>query len=244
MRSFLGKVSAAAAARGADSALERSFSLSSLGIRPVLAHVPGSVGMHSVEKRVGNYLSLLEHPTAREAGISIEVCPIQLGLGIGKGYCLGNLIDILHTTGEAVAVTWMRNVPTHQRDDVLDIVRDSLREYRGLGLELEANLKRSRSDLITILRRGGTTRLVMGKGRGDFSTLEEAEYNFSRLLRILFSKGNRFSLETRDPRMLEEVSALKTRYGKELEIHFHSGARKFLHPSRGGHRLSERILFR
>jgi proline dehydrogenase len=112
--------------------------------------------------------------------------------------------------------------------DTIGIYLDSFRLHKNAAVTLQANLGRTREDLLGILRKGGKVRLVKGAYRGDYREREEIAANFSRLMRILFSRGNNFAIATNDEELLEEAKILQLRYRKDFEFQFLRGVKKKL----------------
>ena len=163
-----------------------------------------------------------------QAGLTLK--PTQLGLGIGKGYCLANMIGIASRAQELGIQVWIDTESPASAQDTLEIYLETLKHSKDAGITLHADLSRTRKDLLKVLENNGTARLVKGS-KGDLTDPDDIEHNFSMLMRLLFNKGSGFALETSNQLLLEEACLLAERYSKDFEFHFPRGMKKKLKKS-------------
>lgn len=180
-----------------------------------------------VERVVGIYLELLENIRAEKlrAGISLKLS--EIGLEIGKGYCVKNFLEIAGRVEELGTRVWIDMEAEHFIQDTIDIYLDCFSHFKNISITIQANLERSLHDMKKILEIGGRIRLVKGAYKGDFGK-EEVGENFSRLMRILFSSGNNFAIGTHDEGLLREAQTLQLRYSKKFEFQFLMGVKEKL----------------
>lgn len=168
-----------------------------------------------VEQTLGKFretFGLLDRGNFRaDLGVSLDA----LGMGVGKGYCLHNLLDVTKHAGKRTV--WITEpVGT----EGIDIYLDALKCCKNIGITLEAN---RRKELLEVIGKGGRVRLV--KSGGD---LEEQEDYFSRTMRILFVKGNHFAISTSDEFLAEKAGLLQARYQRDMEFHFPFRRKRYL----------------
>jgi proline dehydrogenase len=88
------------------------------------------------------------------------------------------------------------------------------------GVAIQSYLRRSTSDLLHIVEHGGKVRLVKGAYHEPeehaFSTKEEVDANYMKLMKVLFDSGNYFAVATHDSNMIEEA----IRLGKDSKFEF------------------------
>jgi len=173
-----------------------------------------------VGKTVNTYLHLMEHLLREHVISDISVKPTQLGLSLGKGYCLRNLATILDYFPQTV---WIDVESPDQIQDTIDIYLGALKHYDNIAIALEADMRRTRKDLLEILKAGGRVRLVKGACKGFFSDEGAIEFNFSRLMRLLFRKSENFAIATNDKELIAEATHLQYRYNKKFEFQFLRG---------------------
>jgi len=210
------------------SALGRSRVLNRMGMKALLSLTEQSKkSKFFVEKSVRTQLQLLEGIRENALKADALVKPGSMGIGVGKGWCLENLIEIAQRAAEFRTFVWIGAESREHAGDLAGMYLEVLRHSKCAGLTLQANLKRTRGDLIKILGKGGRVRLVPGKGKGDFRNSAEAECNFSRLLRILFSRGDNFAIGA-GSEFLGEIKTLSARYNKKFEFQLHHKSKKKL----------------
>ena len=95
-------------------------------------------------------------------------------------------------------------------------------KHPGTGVALQAYARRSEADLKSILDAGGKVRLVKGayKESRDFvyPTRDEVRGNFSRLMEVLFERGDGFAIGTHDSVLIDRAKTLAE--SKHVEFRF------------------------
>jgi proline dehydrogenase len=85
-------------------------------------------------------------------------------------------------------------------------------KHHGMGVALQAYLRRSESDLKTILDGGGKVRIVKGAYREShdivYSTKKEVTDNFARLMGTLFERSEGFAIGTHDSLLVDQARRL------------------------------------
>ena len=136
----------------------------------------------------------------------------QLGLGSDKEGTKARIEKIAANADRLKQLLWidMENSPVI--DETLEVYLDSLTRHSRMGLALQAYTRRSESDLKKILDAGGTVRLVKGAYRESrdfvYPTKEEVNANFTKLLGILFERGERFAIGTHDSKLIDRAKEL------------------------------------
>lgn len=210
-----------------ESAISVTKKMNSIRVRTVL----NVIGEHYkdkylVERSVGLYLEIMENMRTADIEASLSVKPSQIGLEIGKGYCLRNFLEIVNRAKELGIFIWMdMESPSHISSSI-DIYLDVYEHYKNIGICLQANMERTRADMLRILKAKGKIRLVKGAYNGDFKDWEDVEISFSRLMRLLFAKGNNFAIATHDEFMIEEAKVLQERYSRDFEFQFLRGVKR------------------
>ncbi|HEV2227116.1 MAG TPA: proline dehydrogenase family protein, partial [Nitrososphaerales archaeon] len=84
--------------------------------------------------------------------------------------------------------------------------------HQGVGVALQAYLRRSEADLKTILDAGGKVRIVKGAYREShdivYPTKKEVTDNFAKLMGILFERGEGFAIGTHDTLLIDKAKKL------------------------------------
>jgi proline dehydrogenase len=97
-------------------------------------------------------------------------------------------------------------------EDTISIYLELSRQYAMIGVAIQAYLRRSASDLLHILESGGNVRLVKGAYHeaveNAFTTGEEVNGNYAKLMKMLFENNIYFAIATHDSNLIEEAIRL------------------------------------
>ncbi|HSB57339.1 MAG TPA: proline dehydrogenase family protein [Nitrosopumilaceae archaeon] len=204
---------------------------------------------NQVEKTVKEYLILISNlrKSKVEGGVSIK--PTQLGLSRNKKECLKNYEIIIERASQSQSFVWIDMESSEHTDDTIGIYLDLFDKYERLGLALQANLRRSRGDLMHLLEKGAKIRLVKGAYREKkaiaFQSKKEVDQNYRNLMEMLFVKGNEFGIATHDSVLIEKAIRLSKVHEKKFEFQFLKGIRDELKPGllKKGFSVSEYIPY-
>lgn len=187
-----------------------------------------------IENTVKEYVTIVS--SMRKAGIEggISAKPTQLGLSRSKTECLQNYNIIIEKAALSQAFVWIDMESSEHTDDSIGIYLDLFGKYERLGLALQANLRRSKRDLMKLLEKGAKIRLVKGAYRENkeiaFQSRKQVDQNYRALMEILFLKGNEFGIATHDSNMIEQAIKLSKKYEKKFEFQMLKGIRDELKP--------------
>jgi proline dehydrogenase len=141
--------------------------------------------------------------------------PTQLGLAIDYGSCLQNFKRLTARARELGQFMWIDMESARFTEDTITIYLEVLKEYSEVGVAIQAYLKRSGADILHIIEREGKVRLVKGAyhelEKDAFSSGEEVDQNYLRLLKVLAEGGSFFAVATHDGRLIEEAAKLDGR---------------------------------
>jgi proline dehydrogenase len=178
-----------------------------------------------VDAAVGEYLSLMKLVRDKSVRGCVSVKPTQLGLAIDYGACLQNFKKLAARARELGQFMWIDMESARFTEDTIAIYLEVLKEYSEVGVAIQAYLKRSGADVLHIIERGGKVRLVKGAyhelEKDAFSSSEEVDSNYLRLMKMLAEGGNFFAVATHDGRLIEEAAKL----GGRLEFQMLMGIR-------------------
>jgi proline dehydrogenase len=121
----------------------------------------------------------------------------------------------------------MENAPYTQ--DTIDIYLDIIKKYKNAGIAIQANLKRSESDVARIAASMGIIRLVKGayseKMEIAYTSRSDITRNFSKLMAYLFYKSPFFAIATHDDRLINEAIEVNKTHQKMIEFQMLMGVR-------------------
>lgn len=174
----------------------------------------------AVDRTVAEYLSLIDLMHARDVRGCVSAKPTQLGLAIDYGTCLQNFRRLAARAGKLGQFLWIDMESVRFAEDTIAIYLEVYRQYNMTGVAIQSYLRRSASDLLHIAERGGKVRLVKGAYHEPeehaFSTKEEVDANFVKLMKMLFESGGYFAVATHDSDIIEEA----IRLGRDSEFEF------------------------
>src|SRR5690242_3034013 len=159
-----------------------------------------------IQQYVEEYLKLLESIRSEKLQATISIKPSQIGLAADVTLYRDNLLKILSKAEEEGRFVWIDMENSPYTESTVQVYRELLVTHKDLGLCLQANMKRSKSDLEDLLPRGGKIRLVKGaypeNGDVAFKRRSELNANYLRLMHIMFEQGNFFAIGTHDQKMI------------------------------------------
>jgi proline dehydrogenase len=136
----------------------------------------------------------------------------QFGMGSDDAGALGRLGEVASNAQRLGQLLWIDMESPALIDRTLTLYLEALERHPRLGVALQAYTRRSGADLQAILKKGGTVRLVKGAYREGldvvFASPGEVRDNFTKLMTVLFEKGDRFAIATHDSGLVEEAKKL------------------------------------
>jgi len=178
------------------------------------------------------YLRLLERLPATEPPATISVKPSQLGLGIDEATFRDNLDRIVEVAAAAGIFVWI-DMEDHETTDATIRAYEALCERYGggVGVCLQANLKRTPDDVARLADTTGTIRLVKGAydepaelAHRDRTAVDAA---YRDLLRQLFAETTvGVAVATHDDAMIDLALDLGAEYDRDYEFQMLMGVRE------------------
>jgi proline dehydrogenase len=202
-----------------------------------------------IQQYVDEYLKLLETIQRENIQATISVKPSQIGLAAETQLYRDNLLKIIARAEEKGRFVWIDMENSPYTESTVEVYRELLGTHKELGLCLQANMKRTGSDLRGLLSRGGKIRLVKGaypeNGEVAFKRRSELNANYLRLMRLLFEQGGFFAIGTHDQKMITEARNLSRDHKADFEFQLLKGIRDDLKSSllADGFRVSEYIPY-
>jgi len=233
-----------------DDAIKVAHDVNDRKLRVIL----NRLGEHTPDEKLiqgytEEYLNLLDRIQAEKIDGTISVKPSQLGLAANSSLYNANLLRIIEraeTYGEFVWID-MENSP--YTEETLKTYREILPSHGQLGVCLQANMKRTESDLKDLISRGGIIRLVKGaypeSGEVAYNRRSEVDANYVRLMTMLFEEGGRFAIGTHDGKLIDKARELAKDRKPNFEFQLLKGIRDDVKPIliEEGYRVSEYIPY-
>ena len=195
------------------------------------------------------YLQLLKAIDARKIRSCISIKPTQLGLGIDKKLFENNLNSIVSTAKLLGNFVWIDMEGSPYTTDTIDSYLEFRKKLDNVGVAIQSYLKRSEEDVNRILDSKGMIRLVKGayneKPAIAFKSKKQINENFSKLMRMMFERGQGFAIATHHEKLIEEAVELSRSRQVDFEFEMLMGIRdkKKIELAQRGYRVSEYIPY-
>lgn len=216
-----------------DSALEHAASINQTGVNAILNHL----GEHydrpaPTESDRDTYLDLLDAIDDRGLDAVVSAKPSQLGLGLGEDLFRNNLRAIVKRADAVDGFVWLDMEDHTMTDATLDAFEAFSTAYGGrVGVCVQSNLKRTRSDLERLAACPGKIRLVKGAydepGSIAYTSKREVNERYRRDLELAFRTfDSGLAVGTHDPVMIDHAISLHEEYGTPFEFQLLMGVRE------------------
>ncbi|NHN41902.1 proline dehydrogenase [Halorubellus sp. JP-L1] len=178
------------------------------------------------------YVDLVADIGDSDLGACVSVKPSQIGLDVGEETFRELLERVVEAGDEHGVFVWVDMEDRHTTDATLDAFEDFARKYAGgVGLCVQANLKRTPEDLERLVDVPGKIRLV--KGAYDepkaVAYKQKAKVNeaYRDLLEFMFEAfEDGIAVGSHDPAMIEYAKELHDEHGTPYEVQMLMGVRE------------------
>ena len=221
------------AGEAAEDAIERAGELNERGIGAIL----NLLGEHYGERAEADadaaaYEALLA--AIDEAGVRarLSVKPSQLGLRVGRDAFEANARRVVEAAAERDAFVWFDMEDRRTTDATLDVFEAMTDVHpHGVGVCLQANLKRTVDDLDRLAGRPGGLRLVKGAydepaavAHADRRRVNAAYRDL--IERALATHDGGVAVGSHDPAMIDHAIGAQAEHGGDLELQLLMGVRE------------------
>ena len=202
-----------------------------------------------VSQTVFDYLTLVSNLRRSKITGGLSIKPTQVGLAISAKECLENLDTIIEKALQFQSFVWIDMESSEFTDDTLKIYLSLFEKYERLGVVIQSNLKRTRSDLDMLLEKGAKIRLVKGayheNSRNSYRTRHAVDENYKKLMSVLFEQANEFAIATHDSKLIDLAINLSRKHERKFEFQMLKGIRDEIKPIliKSGFTVSEYIPY-
>ncbi|MDG5758874.1 proline dehydrogenase family protein [Natronococcus sp. A-GB1] len=177
------------------------------------------------------YRELVEDIARSDLEATVSVKPSQIGLDLGEDVFRENLEAIVETAAERGVFVWIDMEDHTTTDATLDAYEELAREHGGgVGVCVQANLKRTRGDVERLADVPGKVRFV--KGAYDepveiaYKGKEAVNREYEALLEYAFEQfEGGIAIGSHDPAMIDRAIELHEEHGTDFEIQMLMGVR-------------------
>lgn len=184
------------------------------------------------QRNLEENLKILDTIAQSRVQASLSIKLTQLGLDMEKDLCLSNVEEIVKKASSENIFVWIDMEDAHYTEETIDIYLEVLKRYENVGIAIQANLRRSETDVQRIVAQGGTIRLVKGayqeKKEIAYTNREEVAINFTKLMGYLFYKSSFFAVATHDDALIDEAIEANRAHKKKIEFQMLMGVRERL----------------
>jgi proline dehydrogenase len=165
-------------------------------------------------------------------GACVSVKPSQIGLDVSEETFRTHLREIAAAGDDHDVFVWCDMEDASTTDATLDAFEELAREFDGgMGLCVQANLKRTRDDLERLADVPGKVRLVKGayEEDPDISYREKSRVNraYREDLEFMFETfDGGIGVGSHDPAMIDLATDLHEEYGTDFEVQMLMGVRE------------------
>lgn len=182
-----------------------------------------------VEETTREYLRLLAAMRAEGIRGTVSLKPTQFGVLIDKAYAVSQMMPVLDATRADGRVLWLDMESSSTADDTIWICEALLKRYALVGICLQANMRRTGSDLERLLGDGARIRLVKGAYKETPAIAYTARADIDRQylfdLETLFTRTRDFAVATHDGRMIRRALELARDHPVPFEFAMLQGVR-------------------
>jgi proline dehydrogenase len=146
-----------------EAALEAAAAFAKQGIGSVLTELGEQVTNRAEAEAVrDHYLGVLDKIQRRKLPVHISVKLTHLGLEADRDACVRDVLTLAEKAAQARSFLWIDMEESRYVDATLDVYRHAKAEWPGVGVCLQAYLRRTAADLEALLPLSPAIRLVKG----------------------------------------------------------------------------------
>ncbi|QCW02963.1 proline dehydrogenase family protein [Natrinema pallidum] len=186
----------------------------------------------TVDADAAEYRRLVADIAGSRLAAAVSVKPSQLGLDLDEDVFRTTLAAVVDAAAERDVFVWIDMEDHTTTDATLDAFEALARNHGGgVGVCVQANLRRTRADIRRLADVPGKVRLVKGAydPPADVSYTDSARVDreYRDLLELAFERyDGGIGVGSHDPAMIEHAKALHERYGTDFEIQMLMGVRE------------------
>lgn len=186
----------------------------------------------TVESAATAYRLLVDDVATADVDASLSVKPTQLGLTIDEGLFSDLATDVVETAQERDVFVWFDMEEYATVDATLETFEELATDHGGgMGVCVQASLKRTPEDVARLADVPGSVRFVKGGTYDDPTAVahqEKAAVNraYRDLLEYAFERyDGGIAVGSHDPEMVEHAIALHEAFGTDFEVQMLMGVR-------------------
>ena len=163
------------------------------------------------------YLATIAALSERDLDPNVSLKLTQMGLEIDRACCLDNVMRVVEAIRGVSGFVRFDMEDHTMTDATLEVWRAAHEAYPGVGVVIQAALRRSSADIDSIIAVGGRVRLC--KGAYDeptgvaYRTRTVVDANYARLMERLLVADVQPAIATHDPKLIAKAISIVEREG-------------------------------
>lgn len=174
--------------------------------------------VRTAENAVNAYIELLDVIAREGINSHVSLKLTQMGLDIDYKFCLENIKKIAkkaEETGNFVRIDMEGSFYTQK---TLDLFKEVFKDFKNVGIVIQAYLKRSIDDIKDLNQLGAGVRICKGAYKEPseiaYKKMKEIRENFLKICKLLFQDGNYPAIATHDTYLINSVKKMAKEMGK------------------------------
>ncbi len=233
-----------------DSAVKDALAANKRGIGVVVNFLGEEIkDPATADAQMEEYLRLQGAMASNAVNGFASVKLTQLGLGSDDASATRRLERIAVNADSLKQTLFVDMESSAFTGKTISVYLDALSKHPQMGMALQAYMRRSGSDLKTLLDKGAKVRLVKGAYREPsdviYRSRNEISRNFTELMRMLFEQGDDFAIATHDSRLVDEAKKMAESKHAQFRFEMLKGIRNDLKDElvKSGYKVSEYLPY-
>ena len=210
-------------------AINKALQLNSLGESAIINYLGEEfTERQDVSEAVKTYIALIDEIRKRSVNASVSVKITQLGLRISEKLAEENYVKLANFARSKGIFLWL---DMESSDTVSATIRAYKKQVKkgGVGIAIQAYLRRSAKDVASLVQKHAVIRLVKGayseSSKVAFKSKQEVNKSYESLMLYLFKNSSEFTIATHDSNMIEKALELNRVYRKKVTYAMLNGIR-------------------
>ncbi len=172
----------------------------------------------TAENAINSYLELLDVIAKEGIDSNVSLKLTQMGLDIDYKFCLENIKRIASKAKESDNFVRIDMEGSAYTQKTLDLFKEVFKDFKNVGVVIQAYLKRSVEDIKELNQMGARIRICKGAYKEPpeiaYKKMKEIRESFLQICKLLFENGNYPAIATHDTYLINSVKKMAKEMGK------------------------------
>ena len=212
-----------------EDALRRTRQLNALGMSAIINHIGEDLtDKHDIADAVSTNIRLIKEIKKAKLQASVSLKLTALGLRVSRAMARKNYSRIVVEARKRGVFVWLDAETQDTIDDAISIYEGQVARG-GVGITVQAYLRRSGKNLERLAKRKAVVRIVKGayseSAKIAFVTRKDTTANYRSLMHDAFSHLKEFTIATRDSSLIKEAMLLNRSHRRKVTYAMLNGIR-------------------